>query len=150
MFFMCGLPHDFWPQASVLFAEHHNRAERKHGSSPFKLRYGQDSKIKLFPFGCIVTYLKDSGKDLYPPKFQPRGRPGLHMGYAQHKAIIVMDLERFIKDDLRVFVVTRDFRVPCEHRFPVKMLMEKIDPVPFWHFALPMNRTHADRGTCTT
>ena len=85
-------------------------------------------------------YLKDSGKDLYPPKFQPRGRPGLFMGYAQHKSIIILDLERFVKEGLRICVATRDFRVPAQAKFPLKVLMASIDPAPLWHFELPDHR----------
>ena len=59
------------------------------------------------------------------------------MGCSHHKAIIILDLERFVKEGLRIFVTTRDFRVPTQTKFPLNMLMASIDPVPLWHFELP-------------
>ena len=85
-------------------------------------------------------YLKDSGPDLYPPKSQPRGRAGIHVGYAQHKALVILDLERYIQDQLRIFVVTRDIRRPTEpYSFPVRELLAQLAPGPLWHFSLPQS-----------
>ena len=132
MLIQSGLPPDVWPQACMVFAEHHNRAKRLLGSSPFKLRYGRESLVPLYPFGCLVVYLKDSGPDLYPPKFQPRGRAGIHVGYAQQRALVILDLERYSQDQLRIFVVTRDIRRPTEpYSFPVRDLLAQLAPGPW-------------------
>merc|ERR1712026_203552 len=88
--------------------------------------------------------------DLYPPKFQPRGRAGIHVGYAQGKALVVLDLQRYIQDQLRIYVVTRDVRRPAEpFSFPVRELMSQLAPGPLWHFSLPEHggQDEADDGS---
>ena len=138
MLMQSGLPHSFWPEATVVFAEHFARADRSPPfESPFQQKYGKPSLLKLRPFGSAVTFLNDKSRGFYPAKFEPRGRTGLFIGYGTHRSCILLDLEHFVQTGRRKIIRTRDVKPPPKTPiFPLKDLMGKLAPHIDWHFEL--------------
>ena len=71
--------------------------------------------------GLLSPGPADGGEKTYQP-FEPRGRPGVVLGYGRHRSLVILDWRHYVisKGELKT-LVTRSFRVR-EKRFPFQEL----------------------------
>ena len=81
-----GLNHGFWPYAARHWCVMNNNLYALDGpASPWELRFGEQSPIKCWPFGCMVNYWngpKKKPKDEL--RFDPTSSAGVFIGYIVH------------------------------------------------------------------
>jgi hypothetical protein len=135
-----GLPSRFWPLACRHFCFSYNQRE-KDGVSPWFRKHKAHLKGKQYPFGSLVYYYPPEPDRKEMPKFEPRAKAGLMMGYhlqpGEHfrGEYLVMDFEeikntpnaryhdcRYLKP-IRVQRTTADPDVD-EVVFPMRKLQE--------------------------
>ncbi|CAE8647157.1 unnamed protein product, partial [Polarella glacialis] len=114
--FESGLPYEMWGKAAVMWSLNRGRSPLESGPTPYFLKMKEDSLLTLRPFGMGVIYLNDSAA-----KFEPKGRLGVVLGYAQRKSVEILDVAAFQRGVIRI-ITTRDFKDFPALCFPFKEL----------------------------
>ena len=77
-----GLRHDWWPEASQCFTFLRNVREATHrGKTLYELRFGEKFNGPTIPFGAAVLHKPAETATSQNPKFGPRMKPGIFVGY---------------------------------------------------------------------
>lgn len=118
-----GSPYCFWAFAAVICCKNQSMTRlNRHGETPYKSLRKKDPP-RAVPFGCRVFFLDAVAVHMKTDrKFDARGKPGILLGYAQHRAYTVMDLELYkeTRGEVRTYI-TRDVRL-IEDSFPFQEL----------------------------
>ena len=81
-----GLHHMYWPHAARHWCMMQNVMSRTGSDTPWKIRFGENFKGPLIPFGCHIDYWNGPRKRRVKDglKFEATSSEGIFMGYAIH------------------------------------------------------------------